>query len=475
METKFVIFYLTFFIGVPAGVVACAVYRPLKHAVMMLMIWATCVPESTGINFLSRESYRTTTRGFEVSLVDLCALIMLVVILLENNRHRIRWFPPLTIPYAGYIGVILISWLLVGENPPVPLEAFYIERPFFEVHLYPLFELSKIIRGCVVYFIVVNYARDATAFKVLIAGIGVTVLTTGYLSFADRYIHHVHRVTATLGDPNSLATYMAIMGATMFGMALYHQNVFHSAFFGGLAGLAGVSIILTISRGGLAAYALGLGVIFLTFLHRFFTIKNIAFIALGALIGVAVFAMAFDTLMSRFGGDAEADLEYRGLYNEEAVLMAQDHFFGVGIGNFSAYSWDRYARMVDPDLTPGTPAHHVWYLTLGELGIPGVIAFALIWIRFYQLTLRFIFTRQQGFIISVGIACVAATILNHVQNLLHMSYRQTPMYFMTRLMMGMAVAVWYYQREVKAQRKAAAEETDLDAVETARATLGTLR
>jgi hypothetical protein len=74
-----------------------------------------------------------------------------------------------------------------------------------------------------------------------------------------------------------------------------------------------------------------------------------------------------DTLLNRFVKQQSAadDMAYRGLYNSEARLMAKEHPWGVGFGNFSAWSWYRYAEQVDPDLPPGTPAHNNWYLNLG--------------------------------------------------------------------------------------------------------------
>ena len=63
--------------------------------------------------------------------------------------------------------------------------------------------------------------------------------------------------------------------------------------------------------------------------------------------------------------------------------MAKENVVGVGIGNFSAWSWLKYAAQVDEQLPPGTPPHNLWFINLGELGYPGLLAFILIWIKFY--------------------------------------------------------------------------------------------
>jgi hypothetical protein len=51
----------------------------------------------------------------------------------------------------------------------------------------------------------------------------------------------------------------------------------------------------------------------------------------------------------------------------------------------------KYAAEVDPDSFPGDPAHNNWYLTLGELGRPGLVALALLWLRFFATPCRFMF------------------------------------------------------------------------------------
>ena len=53
-----------------------------------------------------------------------------------------------------------------------------------------------------------------------------------------------------------------------------------------------------------------------------------------------------DTLISRFFylEKTGVSLEGRGLMNQEALLMAKDHLFGIGLGNYSAYTIARYSE-----------------------------------------------------------------------------------------------------------------------------------
>lgn len=446
MDAKYVIFFLVVLVMVPAGAVACMLWHPFRHAVLVVMVWSTCIPESVGINFLSREFYRTTTRGLEVSLADLCALILLAALLTDSSR-RFRWFLPLTIPTLVFLGVVLISWGCIGDNPAVPAQALEVPYPVFEVKLYPMFEVAKMLRGFLVYLVVTNYARDDTDFHVFALAMGLVVMYMGYMGLYNRYILGINRVRVSFGHANSYATYMAMMGAVMVSLAVHSRSLLLGGLWLGLTATAGISVILTISRGGLVAFASGLGLAATFLLPRYVTVKNVLLPLVGALGAAAILAKSMETLAGRFDADTEADMEYRGIYNREARLMVSEHPFGVGMGNFSAFSWVRYGELADPDLHPGTPPHNILYMTLGELGYPGVLAFALIWARFYGLALPLLLSLRTGIVPALAVGCVVGTVVSHIQNFLHMTYRETPMYFMMQMFVGVAMAARFRLRE----------------------------
>ena len=445
METKHIVFLLCALLGVPIGVILCLARPTLTRWVLLLMVWSTCEPMKTGINFASREFYRANTRGFEVTLADLCVMILLGFMLIKRKEYPPRWMPPLTLPTLFYIMVGFVSWTMVGPSLSVPPEAIRVPYEKFEVGLYPLFELFKIIRGYFMFWVVVNFVRNETAARDLLRGIAVTVIYMGYLTITSRYLDGVHRAQATLGHPNSLATYMAMLGSFSFAFLLYSKKVKASAGWGILALLCTVCVILTISRGGLAALLTGIWINAMALLPRHLNMKNLLLILTSVLMAGALLAIALDTLAGRFVGeqDAASDMEYRGKYNDQAKLMSREHAFGIGLGNFSAQSWAQYAERVDPDLPPGTPAHNNWFLTLGELGWPGVVALGLLWSRYFLLLIPFYLRRHKELLPTLALAGCTAIIVNQIQSLLQLGYRQTPMYFMTMIFMGVGVAAWY--------------------------------
>ncbi|MGE4490254.1 MAG: O-antigen ligase family protein, partial [Kiritimatiellales bacterium] len=410
MSFKYIVFYAVFLLGIPAAVLAGLVFRPFKNFLVALMCFSLCYPESMSINFVSRESYRMATRGFELGLFDVCTIALFFILVFQTGDRRFRWFPPLTITYGLYIIAGIISWMLTSGNIPIPsnvqnvyASAGYDFYSYFETGLYPLFELSKILRGGLTYLVVVNFLHNEKDFQVLLSSLIIVVVVLTVESLIDRYIWGYHRISATLGHPNSLGTFTSMTGTLMFGVALFRTTFLSSGTFAIATAASLVCVLLTISRGALSAMVLGLWLDVSSLFHRYLNFKNFTILFLGSLVVLGLFFMAADTITARFltQQDAVSDIEYRGLYNEEAKGMARDHAFGVGLGNFSAYSWLKYAAEAGLN-EPGTPAHNLWFLTLGEVGYPGLIAFVIYWFRFYSIGLPFLFRQRKDHIYSVA-------------------------------------------------------------------------
>lgn len=462
MSPNEILFTAAFLLGVPVLILVGLLFHPFRKVLVFLMCYSLCYPQLLSINFVSRASYRMATRGFELGLFDMCTVALFFIMVLQPRGHRFRWFPPLTIAYGIYILFALISWAHAPGHIPVPADVYAANTrgglyPYynnFETGLYPLFELSKILRGGFAYLVVLNFLRDEEQFRTLLASLLFVAFVITIEALIDRYIKGYNRVAATLGHPNSLGTFMDMIGILMFGMALFRTTFLSSGTFAIATAASLVSILLTISRGALSAFVLGIWMDVSALFHRYLNLKNFTILFLGSLVALGFFFMAADTITTRFlvQQNAVSDIEYRGLYNEEAKLMAHDYPFGVGLGNFSTYSWLKYGPAVHLN-EYGTPAHNLWYLTLGELGVPGLIAFIFYWLRFYSIGLPFLFRRRTDLIYAVAASAVAASMIGHIQNMLQLSYRQTSIYMLNKILMGMVVAAWYIDRDTRRKER----------------------
>lgn len=461
MDPKIILFSSAMLFGIPLAVLAGLVWRPFQKILMAIMCFSLCYPQSLTINLISREAYRMSTRGIEMGLFDICAIALLLILMIQSRGKRFRWFPPLTIAYSIYLLFVLLSWTMTPGNLPVPGEATQLYEQngyefykFFETSLYPLFEISKLLRGGIVYLMVVNFIRDEEHLKTVVSSLLIVVVVMTFEALMGRYFYGRHRISGTLGHPNSLGTFMGMLGTFMFGFALFRETFIASGIFGMASASCLVSVLLTISRGALSALVMGIWIDASALFHRYLNLKNFALLFIGSLLALGLFFMAADTITTRFLGeqDAVSDIQYRGLYNEEARMMAADHPLGVGIGNFSTYSWIKYGRAVNLN-EYGTQAHNLWFLTLGELGYPGLLAFIFYWLRGASIGLPFLFRRRKTMIYAAAASATGALLIGHIQFMLQLSYRQTSIFMLSKILMGIVVACWYIDRDTRQEER----------------------
>ena len=299
------------------------------------------------------------------------------------------------------------------------------------------------LRGFLLFYVMAWYVRKEKSLETLLLAIASATVYIGCVALYDRYGLGLVRIKATLQHPNSLATYMAMVGTFNFAGLLSEKRLFRVGLFSLAVAMSGITVLLTVSRGGLAALVLGFAMCFGILIWSNLTLKNVTIIVVGAIGATFALMQAMDTLLNRFVGeqDASSDMEYRMYYNNQAKLMSADHIFGVGLGNFSSLSWDGYAAQVDPDNPPGTPAHNAWFLMLGETGYLGLFAFAAMWLRFYSIAVPLALWQTRGFRKSVAVAAMACTLVLQVQAMVQLSYRQSPIFLMLMLCIGIISAL----------------------------------
>lgn len=449
---RHLLFWLAIFLGIPLGVFLCRLFRVGMGIVFILMLWSVCEPNSLGISFETREFYRTAVRGFEVFGTDILAVILFFSMLWRYDEFRPRLWVPLTIPYFVFLILAVVSWAFAADYLTVPpvrklltITATPPDYQYFETSLYPLFEIFRHLRTFFVFWVTVNFVRGERELKALCWGAAITILyLTGY-SLYQRYLLGEYRVFVGLGHPNDLAVFIGMLGAIIVPLIFQKKDTLTSLFFGFCVVCVLAVEILCVSRSGLFIFGAGMVVTGLYCLKRYLCTRNLILVSLGVLASLAVLARGRDTLIARFvyQADIRRSLDERVLFNQVAILMAQEHPLGVGLGNFSAWSWERYAALVWDDLEPGVPAHNIWYLTLGEAGWLGVALLVALWLRICQIAWSSLWSSksEMSYAILLGICFSLATM--HLHSLLHHSYRSTSVFYLTMILVGVMVGYYY--------------------------------
>ena len=107
-QLKYVIFFMVLIFGVPIGYYISKKNIIVEKVIFFLAIFFTCVEVT--INFVSMETYRGTSKGFEIGLVDLSVLVLFFLVIHRKKIFKIKLLPPGSILYIIYFAFSLISY-----------------------------------------------------------------------------------------------------------------------------------------------------------------------------------------------------------------------------------------------------------------------------------------------------------------------------------------------------------------------------
>jgi len=456
METKDLLGLTLIPLALLLGIGVTAVSQRARDAAFFVLVAGTALTEKLDINFVSRYWYRGTTRGFEFTFIDVLAISLLVSTLLLPRPGQERWYWPAS------LGALILYCVYCC-----------ISVSFSEPKLYGLFELSKILRGIVVFLAAALFVRTERELGILVLALGLTICFEGALALKQRYLSGVYRVTGSLDHPNSLSMYLCMAGPLFVAAATANFPRYLRYFSMLCIWVAGLSILLTISRAGIPIFGLVmLGATVFCVSWRITIRKSLATLAVG--LGVAgMVYKSWDNLQARFSGATfeqeyvDENLEGRGYYLRLARAIVEDRFFGVGLNNWSywvsksygaqlGFPYEDYddieyapSKEILPSIMYAAPAHNLGALTAGELGWPGLVLFALVWLRWLQMGASFLWKRSPEVMPRLGVGLFFAVGGVGLQSLFEWVYRQTQIYLAFHVLLGTLASLYVLRRKRK--------------------------
>ena len=241
--------------------------------------------------------------------------------------------------------------------------------------------------------------------------------------------------------------------------------------------LACVAEILTISRAGVVILAGMLaGAAVCTASYRV-TPRRIAICGVIALAAGGITAKSWKSLRERFQSST-LEQEYgnhhnlgRGYYIRVAEAIVDDHWFGIGLNNWSYWVSNnygpklgyRFVRYRGIDKEPSTvipsgsnvdeaqaaPAHCLAALTAGELGIAGLFLLALLWLRWFQMAASFLWKRLANPMHRVGVGIFFGYGGIFLQSLTEWVFRQSPIFYVFHILLGTLMSLYYLKRQAR--------------------------
>jgi len=447
------------------GAVAAAWFRPVRDIFFFSMVSLAVVAERMEVNFFSEAWYRGTTRGLEVTLVELLAFGLLFGCWAGRRGPERRLFWPAS------LGLLLAYFAYACVSVAV-------SHP----KIFGAFELSKILASILVFLASASYVRSRREWTLLVVALGCAVGFEGLWALKQHFITHLGRVAGTLDHANSLSMYFCMTVPLLVAVSLSGWSRGLRLFCGLCALAACAGLILTLSRAGIPIFAAVVaGTIFACASWRL-SPSRIAVRAI-LVLGVAAMVAACWTQMGLRYSESSLEEEYfdpavdgRGVYLRLSAAIVKEHFFGVGLNNWSyevsrtygprlGYRFEDYDFLTSvygrtddkqfADSYLAAPAHNLAALTLGELGVPGLIIFALLWIRWLTMAAPFILLPRGEPMRAMGVGLLFGICGVFGQSLTEWVYRQTPILLTFYILLGALASMVHARRQARAEERPA--------------------
>jgi O-antigen ligase len=284
-------------------------------------------------------------------------LILITLATYVVARWREGGIPrPIRTPYDIPIVLLVVAASIAVVLPPDHRAALGLYRAFFIEPVLIFYVAVDVLRG-------ERYLRRA----VVSFAVGSSLLAVlNLVAVAQALLHHTFHVgaapNAVYGDANYVAMYLEPPVAFALAVLLFDRTARWRWLGAAWLAITGLALLLTLSKGAYLALIV-LGVIVILRLRRWM---------LPLLVGLAVVAVLISRvpLVTQRIATSENSLVGRFQIYGATLRSMQDHWlFGWGIGG-----WDYIYRRKAPQPYP----HDIWLTFWVELGLLGVIAFAII-------------------------------------------------------------------------------------------------
>lgn len=452
--------------GFLGGILTACLSQRIRDLYFVLLVFLSPLIERLDLNYVSREWYRGTSRGFEVTVPDILSLSLLasMVLLPRRGQARVFWPPSL--------GLMLLFFLYACFNVAIA-----------DPRLFSLFELFRMARGLLLVMAVAFYVRSEREVRLFLFGLALVICFEALLALKQRYLGGIYRVFGTLDQANSLSVLFCTTAPLM--VAGLNARVPRGLKLLCVAAipLACAGEILTVSRAGIVIIGMVLLGATLTTARLRLNARTLAVSVVVFLGAAGMLGKAWNTLSSRFE-ESTFRQEYeskrnlgRGYYIRIARTIATERWFGVGLNNWSYWVSDYYgpklgyrfvpykgtdqepSSVVPPgsnvDEPQAAPAHSLGALTLGEMGIPGFLLFTLVWLRWFQMGGSFLWPPNPGPMRRIAVGIFFGFCGMFLQNLTEWVFRHLPLYYVFHIMLGVLISLYYIKRQ---EAKAAAHQ-----------------
>jgi hypothetical protein len=422
---KYIIFFITLFIGVPVAYFLSLRFPIVERLIFFLLMFFTVRMED--INFVSREALRLSSRGFEIGLVDICTLILLLFIIKRKEDYHIHK-PPGSWLYFAYFGFSALSIV----NSAVPLFSF--------------FELWKMTRMYIFFYVVYNYVNSFEQFNDFLYGVAAVTIYIFLVVLWQKYFLGMFQTTGPFPHQNSLVMYSIIFGSLIFAFLLHKKDIkfFKFSFWLLLFAMSTISVISTLSRAGLVLFALAVLTVLAFSFGAGISQKKIVITVLLFFLSIAIITKAWNSITERFETASIESANVRKDLAKAAVLMANKKVLGVGLNNFGVkinppYTYGSHIPMHDPDdeTEQNGLVETIYLMIAAESGWHTLVIFVAFIFYFFFLNIQNYFRYRNTAYQYFAIGLIGGLLAIYLESTLEWVLKQTNNFYQLMLVFAM--------------------------------------
>lgn len=424
---KYIIFFITLFLVVPVGGLLGVASKKIEKLLIFLSVFFSCRTNET-INFFSHELYRGSSRGFEISLVDLVGMSLFFVVLF---RKKVTLFPPGSFLYFLYFSFSALS-IINSANV-----------------LFSSFELWKMLRMYFYFWTIYNLIQNEEDFQVVIKSVYFIIFYIFAIVLFDKYIGGRYQARGPFPHQNSLVMYLIFFGGIITSRVVNFKPEFKTLV---ATVCIFLGVIFTYSRAGMFIYGVMVSGIFGIGLLEKVSARKVISMIFVFLAGLLVLLKSGDTIIDRFVSAPKESANTRVYMAKAAVNMANDKVLGVGLNNWGIkvnkpYGYSSHSPRYHEDGFKEGLVETTYLMVAAETGWHNLIIFLLFLCSFLFRCMVLIkkFWRKNGSYIFIGM--FMSLIGVYLESGLEWVLKQTPNFY--QMMLIFALIAVFYKKNIK--------------------------
>lgn len=435
---KYIVFFLFLACGVPVASILAKRNKYVRYTILFTMVYFTSY--MVDINFVSREGYRGTSRGFEYGLVDMTILVGITLVLNDKKKYPVRKWPPGSTLYLMY-------WIF---------SAMSIVNA--EVVLYSAFELFKMIRVYTFLWVIYNLVNEPEDLARFVRFISVIVIMIFFTVLKQKYLMGIFQCMGPFPHQNSLVMYLVIFMTLIFSYLLSAQSTSSMFYWLFVFGAGMLCIVSTLSRAGMAVTSFSVLIVLVTHVSWKLNGRKIAIMFMMALGAAGVILKSMDSIKERFENAPEESANTRVVLAIAACNMADDKILGVGLNHFGMKvnpPW-RYGEHIEmPEGEDAVLVETIYLMIASETGWHNLAIFLIMLIFFYIMNIVNIFKSKNAILKTVSIGFLGGLTGVYLESALEWVLKQTCNSYQLMFVFGAIGAIYKINKRQKLQEKQA--------------------